>query len=1059
MAGLSLSLLGPLTVRVNGQPLEGLRIRPAVALCVYLACRPGGHRREHLAELLWPGYPSESAHQNLRQTLYTLRRALPGLASREDGDTVPLVLSDRETVQLNPAAAVEVDALLFASLLESLHPTPAQLAEATILYRGDFLADFYLAGSQPFEEWAAAQRAVFRRLILDALDRLAAWAIDQSAFNEAKAYALRQLEIDNLRESAHRQLMLALAWSGQRGDALAQYETCRRLLRAELNVEPEAQTRILAERIAAEEDLPAAWLGASLPGEIPSRDTLRLLTSRHNLPLQLSSFIGRNQEIFDLSRLLDSSRLVTVTGVGGSGKTRLALETARASMESFPDGVWFVELAPLSDPSLVTSLVAATLGLIQEQDRSVEDALVAYLRDRKAMLLLDNCEHLIDRVAGMVEVLLQHCPQLRILITSRERLVIDGEIVWSAPALSLPPSDDPLLANELIQYDAIRLFTERASAALPAFRLSENNAGLVTHLCRQLDGMPMAIELAAVKIRFLRVEQIVARLDNRFRLLVGGHRTAPPRHQSLQALIDWSYALLPPIERQLLRRLAVFANGFTLEAVEAVGDEENEGGTLESLTQLVNKSLVVADRALGREARYGLHETIRQYGLERLVEENAVEQMRDRHAAFYCRLAEEAEPQLYKAAQIHWLDQLEEKYDNLRAALNWTLVEHTSNAETGLRLAAALAYYWEMRGILVEGHRWLTAALENVNSVAIPQRAWFYLNAGNFWLEHGYFWGVSAMTYARESLSLYQRLEDEKGIAWTLRLLGNCTLYSEGEVEQAASLFEQGLALAEELNDKALMTRIYQNLGRAKMFGGDNAAAAKLGEKGLTLAHETGDRNAVGYLSFHLGVTAIMQREYARAEAFLLEALAVCHDLKLPVNATKTLHALGSAARLHKKYDQAASYFQEYLAIGRGIAGFDTFASPLGELGHITARQGDSQRAVGFLRESIETARGNRGDIIWALWGFGVVAAGLGRFRQAARLYAAVEQLLETTSWEVISPPGMEDYLGDIALVREQLSDADFAAAWAEGRAMSLEEAIAYALAATGSLTTGHTWA
>lgn len=779
---------------------------------------------------------------------------------------------------------------------------------------------------------------------------------------------------------------------------------------------------------------------------------------RHNLPHRLSRFIGREEELVEIGQLVARTRLVTLTGVGGGGKTRLALEAARDLLAAFPDGIWLVELAPLSDPSLAASFIASTLGLINDPNRSPLDALVEYLRNRQLLLVLDNCEHLIGTMARLVETLVHHCPDLHVLATSRERLVIDGEAVWLVPPLALPPAGEQLSIQALAGHDAITLFVERATAALPSFSLTEGNAAAVGTLCCQLDGIPMAIELAAARVRLLRVEEIVARLDDRFRLLTGGSRTAPPRHQTLRALIDWSYDLLPPVEQRLLRRLSVFAGGFALEEVGAICDEENEGHVLERLTQLVNKSLVVADRVSGQRTRYYLHETIRQYGLERLAEEGAVEPMRNRHAAFYCQLAEEAEPQLYQATQIHWLDQLEEKYDNLRAALNWTLVDHRTNAETGLRLAAALAYYWEMRGILVEGHRWLTAALENVNSAAVPQRAWFYLNAGNFWLEHGSFWGVSAMTYGQESLSLYQRLEDERGIAWTLRLLGNCTLYSEGEFDQAASLFEQGLALAEELNDKALMTRIYQNLGRTKMFSGDNAAAAKLGEKGLSLAHETGDRSVVGYLSYHLGVTAIMQREYARAEAFLLEALAVCRDLKLPVNATKTLHALGSAARLHKKYDRAASYFQEYLAIGRGIAGFDTFASPLGELGHVTARQGDSQRAVGFLRESIETARGNRGDIIWALWGFGVVAAGLGRNRQAALLYAAVEQLLETTIWEVISPPGMEDYLGDIALVREQLSDADFAAAWAEGRAMSLEEAIAYALAASGSLTTGHTW-
>lgn len=512
----------------------------------------------------------------------------------------------------------------------------------------------------------------------------------------------------------------------------------------------------------------------------------------HNLPYHPSRFIGREREIAEVGRLIIRSRLVTLTGVGGGGKTRLALEAAGPLLESFPDGIWLVELAPLSDPALAASFIAATLGLINDPSRSPLDAMVEYLRDRQLLLLLDNCEHLIETMARLVETLVHHCPDLHVLATSRERLVIDGEAVWLVPPLALPPADEQLSIEYLAAHDAIRLFVERAAAALPTFALTGQNAAAVAQLCRRLDGIPMALELAAARVRILRVEEIVARLDDRFRLLTGGNRAAPPRHQTLRALIDWSYDLLPPVEQRLLRRLSVFAGSFSLEEVEAVCDEENEGQVLDLLTQLVNKSLVVADRVSGERTRYTLHETIREYGLERLAEEDAVARMRDRHADFYRRLAEEAEPQLYQATQIYWLDQLEEKYDNLRAALNWTLIEHPANAETGLRLAAALAYYWEMRGILLEGHRWLSAALEKVDAASIPLRASFYLNAGNFWLKHG---GEKRVVGADESLALYQRLEDERGIAWALRLQGNCVLFREHDLERATALFEQGLAL------------------------------------------------------------------------------------------------------------------------------------------------------------------------------------------------------------------------------------------------------------------------
>ena len=771
----------------------------------------------------------------------------------------------------------------------------------------------------------------------------------------------------------------------------------------------------------------------------------------HNLPLYLSSFIGREDEIVEVRKLLARSRLVTLTGVGGGGKTRMALEAVRGLLESFPDGVRLVELAPLSDPALVASFIASTLGLINDPNRPPLDALANYLRDRQFLLLLDNCEHLIETMARLVDTLVRHCPDLHILTTSRERLEIDGEAVWLVPPLALPPTEEQLSIEALIEYDAIALFVDRATAALPSFSLTETNAATVVTLCRRLDGIPMAIELAAARVRMLRVEEIVARLEDRFRFLTGGNRAAPPRHQTLRALIDWSYDLLPAVEQRLLRRLAVFAGGFSLGEVEAICDEEGEDGMLDLLTQLVNKSLVVAGRVSGEKTRYSLHETIRQYGLERLAEEGAVESMRDRHAAFYCRLAEEAEPQLYQAEQLMWMDRLEETYDNLRAAQNWALDDHPPAAETGLRLAAALAYYWEMRGILVEGHRWLTAALERIDSAATPLQASFYLNAGNFWLEHG---GRTTVVGATESLALYQRLEDEKGIAWALRLLGNCAAFREHDLERATVLFEQGLALAEEVGDKALISRICQNLGQATMFRGDYPGAKRLGEKGLALAHETGDRFAVGYLSYLLGMTVARQGDYAAAEAFQLDALAVCRDLKLEVNAAKTLIPLGEAVRLQKKYDQAIWHYQEHLRLSREIAGwgaaYSTNSIALANLGHVAVRQGDPRRATNFLRESIAGAGDDRGDIVWALWGFGLVAATLVHWRRASRLYAAAEQLLDVDREIIGMPEDREDYKRDIARVRDQLGEVGFTTAWAEGQAMTTAEAVELALSLMG---------
>ncbi len=763
----------------------------------------------------------------------------------------------------------------------------------------------------------------------------------------------------------------------------------------------------------------------------------------HNLPLHLSSFVGREDEIVEVRRLLAKSRLVTLTGVGGGGKTRLALEAVRDLPAPFPDGIWLVELAPLSNPALATSFIASTLGLMNDPNRPPLDALLNYLCDRQLLLLLDNCEHLIETMARLVDTLVRHCPDLHILTTSRERLEIDGEAVWLVPPLGLPPADEHDSIEALIGHDAISLFVERATAALPSFSLTEGNAAAVATLCRRLDGIPMAIELAATRVRLLRVEEIVAQLEDRFRFLTGVNRAAPPRHQTLRALIDWSYDLLPPTEQRLLRRLSVFAGGFSLGEVEAICDEEGEGGVLDRLAQLVNKSLVVAGRVSGEQTRYNQHETIREYGLERLAEEGAVEAMRDRHAMFYCRLAEEAEPQLYQAGQMLWMDRLEETYDNLRAALNWALVDHPPATETGLRLAAALAYYWEMRGILVEGHRWLTAALEKVDNAAVPLRASVYLSAGNFFLEH--LDEKIASFSAKESLALSTRLEDERGIAWALRLQGNCLAYIENDFEKAIILLEQSLVLAEELNDKALMTRVYQNLSRTTMFGGDHSGGVKLAEKGLSLARAEGDRWVIGYLSYQLGVASARLGDYAGAEAYLLDALAVCRELKLEVNAAKVLTVLGEMARLQKKYDQAAGYCRENLTLSRGIPGWENYSTPLVNLGHITIRQGDPGRAMQHFRESIANDKEN--DVAsWNLWGLALTAAARGMASRAARLYAVVDKLFEANNNEIAFREDREDFRRDIASVRERLGDAAFTAAWAVGQRMSPEEAITYAL-------------
>ncbi len=449
-----------------------------------------------------------------------------------------------------------------------------------------------------------------------------------------------------------------------------------------------------------------------LPVDFPPLKTLDLY--RHNLPMQLTSFIGREREINELKKLIAKTRLLTLTGVGGTGKTRLALQVSADVVEDFEDGVWLVELAPLSDSALVPQAVASMLGLQEPMGRAVLDILKDYLLRKNLLLVLDNCEHLIEACAQLADALLHVAPHLNILATSREALGIAGESTYHVRSLSLPDTPQPS-PDILSQYDAVSLFIDRAVAVQPNFQVTNENAPSVAQVCTRLDGIPLAIELATARVKGLNVEQIAVRLNDRFRLLTSGSRTVLPRQRTLQATIDWSYKLLSEEERVLIRRLSVFAGGWTLEAAERVCANEELGSDqiLDLLLRLVDKSLVVADMD-ANEPRYQMLETIRQYAQEKLDEAGESSLARDRHLIYFRRLAEQAKPQLISSQQLVWLDRLEIELDNIRAALSWA--QEGGAVEVGLHLATDLEMFWLYRVYFREP----ALALENLMTKALP---------------------------------------------------------------------------------------------------------------------------------------------------------------------------------------------------------------------------------------------------------------------------------------------------------------------------------------------------
>ena len=562
-----------------------------------------------------------------------------------------------------------------------------------------------------------------------------------------------------------------------------------------------------------------------------------LETTPNNLPQQATRFIGRERELAELNRLLARTRLLTLTGSGGCGKTRLSLHVAADSLERFPDGAWLLELALLADPGLVAQTMATVLGLKEEPGKPIVQTLTEHLKDKRLLLLLDNCEHLLDGCARLVDMLLRECPQVKILASSREALGMGGEQAYRVPSLSLPDPKQTHTPASVAPFEAVQLFTDRALLVRPDFKVTNENASTLASICSRLDGIPLAIELAAARVRSLSVEEINSKLDERFRLLTGGSRTALPRQQTLRSLIDWSYDLLQEPEKRLLQRLSVFAGGWTLEAAEQVcaGDGVEDRDALDLLTSLADKSLVVVEQSDGH-SRYRLLETVRQYARERLVESGGGEAVRVRHRDYFLTLAEQAEPKLVGAQQAEWLRRLDEEHENLRAALEWSLAEVQSGA--GLRLCGALYRFWWARGYLSEGRKWCARVLAMEGAAGRTlERPKALHGAGALAYHQGDY--LAARALGEESLAIRRQLGDWKGIAASLNNLGMVAC-DQADYPAARALAQESLAISRELGNRVGIANSLNNLGNVAYD------QAELGIGPRALPREPGDRAGTG---------------------------------------------------------------------------------------------------------------------------------------------------------------------------------------------------------------------
>ena len=649
-----------------------------------------------------------------------------------------------------------------------------------------------------------------------------------------------------------------------------------------------------------------------LPDEFPPLKSLESLPN--NLPVQLTTFVGREGDIEQILHLISTSRLITLTGAAGCGKTRLAVQVAADSVEEFEEGVWFVDLAAVTDSALVPHTTAAALSVKEEPRRSILDSLIDHLKSRKSLLILDNCEHLLAACTDLSAALLKSCPKLVIVATSREPLGVEGETSWRVPSLAIPQPHDLPSANDLMKHEGTRLFMERAVAVASDFRVDDEEAAAIGQICRRLDGIPLAIELAAAHVDFLTCQQIASRLDDQFRILTGGARTALERQQTMRAAVEWSYERLSGFEQLVLDRLSVFAGGFSLEAAEEVcaGETIESSDVFRLLSSLVRKSLVIGERR-PREVRYRLLETIKQYARDRLRESGTGDEVRIRHRDWFLQLAERAEPELTEGGkQAEWMTLLEEENDNLRAALEWSSTDEDPNPMA--RMSWALYWFWYVRDYAVEGRRWLSRALERTEDLPEDLKAKALHAAGALaWVHHDH---KDALPLLEEALSTRRKLGDERGVAQSLGILGNVH-GSLAETERAADLWTESLEIRRRIGDKRGAAAVLGNLAVLMAVKGNQEGALRSYEEALQLSREVGDRHNEALSLFWIAGAWEDRDEYAKGRRYYEEALTIARELGASQLTVGCLSRLGGIAFGQGDYEAARTWWKESAEMSR----------------------------------------------------------------------------------------------------------------------------------------------
>jgi predicted ATPase/DNA-binding SARP family transcriptional activator len=945
---LEVKLLGRFELSHDGKAIA-ITSRPAQTLFAHLILHAGiAQRREKLAGMLWPDSLEETARDNLRHALWRVRKVL------EAASATRFLHADDLSIKFETSSDYWLDAAELEKVNETA--TADELIDALDQYQGELLPGFY-------DEWVVLEREHLLSIYEHHMARLMSLLQDENRWLDILEWGERWIKLGQKPEPAYRVLMSAHAAKGDMSKVAATYERCVKSLR-EFGIDPSEQTKELYKNLKS---------GKETPVNVAVTTRKVEKEGYSNIPVPLTSFVGRELELKEIAKLLSSSRLLTLTGPGGVGKTRLAIQTSHDLGKKFKDGLFWVGLVGLSDANLIPQEIAHSLNIREIPNEPLIDTLKTYLKSKDVLLIIDNCEHLIRACAQYAEQLLAACPKLKILATSIEALGLFNENTWQVPSLPLPEMQGLLSLKELQEFASIKLFDERAGNAKSGFVLDERNASTVAQICRRLDGIPLAIELAAARIKVLSVDEIAARLDDRFSLLTAGSRTAVPRHQTLRATIDWSYDLLTEPERRLLRRLSVFAGGFTLEAVEAVCSQGmKQSDILDLLGRLVDKSLVIveADSGVG-ETRYRLLETIRQYALEKLVETGEASVIRDRHLDFYLSLAEKSEPYIFGHESVIWIYRLDKDLDNFRAAMEWST--NSGKAVAALRIAGSLVYFY-------------------------------------FWYTHG---------------NLLSELQHRIQLALSR---------PEG--------MERTLARAKALNALGFMNW-------ADTYPTDRHPEL---EEALSIGRELGDAWNTATALRYLGLLASMQGNYVEARSLLEQSLEISRTMgpegKLVLSWTLTF--LGDVALNQNESKEARSFYEESVAILREIGDKNFLAYSLRRLGLLAWRGKDYRKAIALCQESLSLNRelGDPRGVLASLAGFADIAVVQGKFARAAQIMAAVESQLVSMGMRLLPVDKME-YERNLAHLRTKLDEKIFNKFWTKGKAMSLDDTIAFALKET----------